>query len=188
MGQARALIYLLRRDLRLSDNAIFNAVASERGISHLIPLYVFNPSQYELSGLAQLEDNQKYPYPEARSRIGKFWRCRPHRAKFLAESLFDLKKSLKAAGSDLLIRAGKPETVISDLVKHLDHAGITVDGVWLSRDCASEEEAEERAIAKSLPNHVKLRVFDDESTLVHRFVVIEFMMDTWVKINWKTHL
>ncbi|KLO08963.1 cryptochrome [Schizopora paradoxa] len=169
MSQARALIYLIRKDLRLSDNIVFNTVASERGISHLIPLYVLNPSQYELSGLTQVEDdlNQTYPYPEARSRLGGFWRCGPHRVKFLAESLFDLKSSLKAVGSDLLIRAGKPESVISEFIQHLDGAGITVDGVWLTRDFATEEVAEERAIARALPKGVKLRIFDDESTLVH---------------------
>jgi len=100
MGQARALIYLLRRDLRLSDNVVFSSAASEPGISHFIPLYVFNPSNHELSGLASHPgENQTYPFPEARSRIGRFWRCGPHRVKFLAESLHDLQTSLKAAGS-----------------------------------------------------------------------------------------
>lgn len=162
----RVLIYVLRHDLRLADNPVFHAIGAQKQITHLIPLFILNPTQYETSGL--LQPSQRSPYPEARSRLGGFWRCGPHRIKFLAESLFDLKAQLKNVGSDLIIRVGRAGRVVGDIVRELNEEGAEIHGVWMTRDCATEEMAEERDIKNAVPNGIQVRVFDDESTLIHR--------------------
>jgi deoxyribodipyrimidine photo-lyase len=87
------VIYALRRDLRLSDNPVFCELSHEflsgsPSFTHILPLYVFPADQVEISGFipedAESEATPKSPYPEARSQVGGFWRCGPHRAKFLA--------------------------------------------------------------------------------------------------------
>lgn len=41
----------------------------------------------------------------------------PYRATFLIESVFDLRKNLQAKGSDLVVRIGKPESILVELAK-----------------------------------------------------------------------
>ena len=161
-------VYVLRRDLRVADNPVFRTLSSLSGSkdAYLIPLYVFNPTQYELSGL--VKEGQTSPYPEARSRLGSFWRCGPHRIKFLAESLHDIQHSLRQKGSDLIIRAGRTDEVVSNLLQVLTKEGMAVKGVWLTKDFATEEQAEERAIRAALPKDVKMNIISDDSTLIRR--------------------
>ena len=83
------LIYVLRRDLRLDDNPVFHEISrlylsKKAQFTHVLPLYVFNASQIEVAGFST---GSRSPYPEARSAVGKFWRCGPHRARFLCESV-----------------------------------------------------------------------------------------------------
>src|ERR1700760_2958865 len=117
---SKILIYLIRRDIRLSDNPIFHEASQlsskpECQFTHLLPLYVFSASQIETSGFHNPANGaDSWPFPEARSRVGKFWRCGPHRAKFLAEGVWDLKESLEGIGSGLCIRAGQPDEIIRD--------------------------------------------------------------------------
>src|SRR4051812_20077249 len=79
MSDSKLLIYLMRRDLRVSDNPILHSLATEKdhGFTHLLPLYVFPAQQVEVSGFIHAE-GKKSPYPEARSQVGGFWRCGPH--------------------------------------------------------------------------------------------------------------
>ncbi|EJD02416.1 cryptochrome, partial [Fomitiporia mediterranea MF3/22] len=161
------LIYILRHDLRLADNPVFTAASTTNAtFTHLIPLFILNPTQYEISGF--LKPDEKSPFPEARSRLGQFWRCGPYRAKFLAESLFDLKKSLQCVGSDLVIRTGEAHDVIGKMIKSLNGGDSEVKAVWMTRDFAAEEFDEERKIRKTLPPGVSFRAFSDESTLISK--------------------
>ncbi|NWI32177.1 CRYD protein, partial [Sula dactylatra] len=43
----------------------------------------------------------------------------PHRLRFLLESLKDLRETLKKKGSTLVVRKGKPEDVVLDLITQL---------------------------------------------------------------------
>ncbi|NXS68496.1 CRYD protein, partial [Pandion haliaetus] len=43
----------------------------------------------------------------------------PHRLRFLLESVKDLRETLKKKGSTLVVRKGKPEDVIRDLITQL---------------------------------------------------------------------
>jgi len=50
--------------------------------------------------------------------------------RFLLESVADVRRSLRAKGSDLVIRIGKPEEVVPELVRSLPD----VSAVYLQRE------------------------------------------------------
>lgn len=151
MAPPRVLIYLLRRDLRVHDNPILHEISrfssqSHVPFSHLLPLYVFPAQQVEVSGL--LSSDAQSPFPEARSQVGHFWRCGPHRVKFLAESVWDCKQHLEGVGSGLEIRAGMLGDVVHDVVARLSSNGLGVAAVWMTREDGIEEKREERDVRK----------------------------------------
>lgn len=107
MSPAKVLLYFIRHGLRVSDNPILQHIATHQGeFTHLLPVFVFHARQIEISGLIQ--DGSESPFPEAKSRIGRFWRCGPHRIRFVTEAVWDMKGSLESIGSGLLIRVGQP--------------------------------------------------------------------------------
>lgn len=175
MSSPRVLIYLLRRDLRLTDNPILHELSktfqqSQNPYTHLLPVYVFPAQQIELSGFLS-SDNERSPYPEARSRVGGFWRCGHHRSKFLAESVWDLKKSLESVGSGLEIRVGMLGQVVADLLDAFKKESIEVAGVWITEEEGSEEKKEERDVKKAAQGaHTDFQVWVDEKYYVDESV------------------
>ncbi|KAF4124530.1 deoxyribodipyrimidine photo-lyase [Geosmithia morbida] len=163
MDGDKVLIYLLRRDLRTSDNPILHhletsspsssspsspAAADDerhhRGFTHLLPVYVFLPNQIEVSGLVR--PGKQSPYPPAVSAIAKFWRCGPHRARFLAQSVWDLKDNLEELGSGLAIRTGDFGTVVKSILGAL--GGATAE-VWMTEELSHEEKLDQDAVASA---------------------------------------
>ncbi|KAG9093114.1 hypothetical protein FS749_015056 [Ceratobasidium sp. UAMH 11750] len=160
----RIAIALLRNDLRVSDNPILYAARDTPGTTHLLPLFVFDERQIELSGVNGYNGSA----PEARTRICGFWRTGRHRACFLAQSVFDLQKRLRALGSDLGVYFGRPENIVPSLVQHLESKGDQVEGVWLQREVASEERTVERRLARALTDtKTVLHLEPGARTLVH---------------------
>ena len=175
MSQPRILVYLLRRDLRLADNPIFHDLVksyqqSNRPYTHLLPLYVFPAQQIEVSGF--LSESERSPYPEARSPAGGFWRCGKHRAKFLAESLFDLRKTLQGAGSGLEIQVGMIQEVVKGLLDSYEteeNEGEVV-GLWMTAEEGVEEKREERAVKRAVEEHGKeFRLWQDEKYFIDEY-------------------
>lgn len=147
MSQGKVLLYLVRRDLRVSDNPILHHITTrEGGFTHLLPVFIFNARQIEISGFIK-NDKATSPFREARSRVGGYWRCGPHRAKFIAEAVWNMKESLESIGSGLLIRAELPGQVVRSLIEGLDSTGLKVGSVWMVGDEGTEEKADENAIA-----------------------------------------
>lgn len=147
MAKSNVLVYILRHDLRLSDNPIFHRLATQTdyGFTHLLPIYVFAAHQIEISGL--INDGSPSPYPEARGTVSKVWRTGPHRAKFIAQSVWNLKESLESVGSGLLLRAGKPSDVIQHLIENLREKGQHVGAVWMTNEEGVEERRDQKAVA-----------------------------------------
>jgi deoxyribodipyrimidine photo-lyase len=185
----KVLIYLLRRDLRLSDNPIFHELcrlyrSQSPAFNLVLPIYVFPAYQTEISGfIPDAEDpdaTPKSPYPEARSQVAGFWRCGPHRARFLAESVWDVKEKLGQAGSDLLVRVGRPADIVRDALDHFEAAPESnpgkspagedhgeVVGVWMTGEEAFEEKQEEMEIQSLVEERGKeFRIFQDEKYFV----------------------
>ena len=147
MPESKVLIYLIRRDLRVSDNPILHhlATSEDLGFTHLLPVCVVTPNQYEVSGF--INNGSPSPFPEARSDVGGFWRCGPHRAKFVAESIWDLKTSFESLGSGLVIRVGQFSDTLKSLVEGLKADGLKVGATWMISQEGSEEKQEERSIS-----------------------------------------
>ncbi|KAK2064761.1 DASH family cryptochrome [Colletotrichum caudatum] len=167
MTATNILVYLLRHDLRIADNPILHhlSTASDHGFTHVLPIYVFPAHQIEISGF--LREGSKSPYPEARSQIGKFWRCGPHRTKFLAQSLWNLKESFESVGSGLSLRAGKFGDVVDDLVQGFSDKNHKVGAVWMTAEESVEEKRDEKAVSAVCEKHgVAFKIWTDEKYFI----------------------
>ncbi len=166
MSVSKVLIYIVRRDLRVSDNPILHSLVTSKdhGYTHLLPLYVFNAQQLETSGFLKDGGAEKSPYREARSQVGGFWRCGPHRAKFLAECVWDMKAGLEKIDSGLCVRVGMPGEVISSILTKSD---FKVGAVWMVAEEGVEENQEERAVRSTcIEAGVDFKLWNDEKYLV----------------------
>ena len=153
MSTPRVLIYLLRRDLRLGDNPVFNEVSntlqqSQLTYTHFLPIYIFAAQQIEVSGFLS-SDSERSPFSEARSSVAGFWRCGHHRAKFLAESVWDLKRSLHHTGSGLEIRVGLAGQVIQEVLSAFKKERAQVVAVWMTDEEGVEEKREEKEVKEA---------------------------------------
>jgi deoxyribodipyrimidine photo-lyase len=168
MDNKDILIYLLRRDLRIADNPILHHLSTQKELpfTHLLPLYIFNAQQLEVSGFATA--GEKSPYKEARSQVAGFWRCGPHRSKFLAESVWDLKGGFEQLGSGLCIRVGSTSDVIRELIPQLNgKPGFKVRAIWIVGEEGVEENREERAIRDICTEaDVDFMLWNDEKYLI----------------------
>lgn len=175
MPTPNILIYLLRKDLRLEDNPIFHAVATDaaKTYTHLLPVYAFPAQQIEVSGFIPKDSREKSPYPEARSNIGKFWRCGPHRAKFIAESVWELKETLGNVGSGLEVRVGMLSDVLKDLIVGLKGNGkeVNIGAVWMTAEEGVEEKLDEKD-CKTICDAagVNFKLWKDEKYFVDEYV------------------
>jgi deoxyribodipyrimidine photo-lyase len=109
----KTILVWFRKDLRIHDNEILTE-AVRKG-DRIIPVYCFDPRHFEIT-----------PFNTSKTGI--------IRAKFLLESVADLRKSFQNAGGDLIIRVGKPEVILPELV-----AKYKVYEVYHHREVASEE-------------------------------------------------
>jgi deoxyribodipyrimidine photo-lyase len=169
---SKILIYLIRRDLRLADNPIFHELArlaaqSQRPFTHVLPVYVFSADQIEISGFLA-SDASKSPYPEARSRVSGLWRCGRLRAKFIAESVWDLKADLEACESGLEIRVGSVKDVVQSLLDgYRNRSDAEVQGIWMTSEEAWEEKQEEQDVEELMAEEEKdFKLWTDEKYFV----------------------
>ena len=109
----KTILVWFRKDLRIHDNEIL-AEAVRKGET-VVPVYCFDPRQFETTSF----HTQKTGYI---------------RARFLIECVADLQASLQKLGADLIIRKGKPEDVLPELVSKYN-----VTEVYHHREVASEE-------------------------------------------------
>lgn len=117
-------IYWLRNDLRLHDNECLH-IATDRE-KPLSAIYIFDSRQFEMLDLG-------------------FRKTGYLRFKFLCDSLLDLQKNYKKAGSELIIKIGKPEDVLAELVQQTK-----ADLLIFQKEIASEEAAVEAAVKARL--------------------------------------
>jgi deoxyribodipyrimidine photo-lyase len=110
-------IVVFTRDLRLHDNPALHQACSRA--RQVVPLFVLDPAL-------------KPP---------------PNRARFLAESLADLRESLRARGSDLVIRPGSPAAEIIRLATETRAAAVYMAGD-VSRYAARRRQALQQECAR----------------------------------------
>jgi deoxyribodipyrimidine photo-lyase len=134
MANETVLIWY-RNDLRLHDHEPLHR-ALEQSPKALLPLYCFDPRQFQQAC---------FGFP----KTGAF------RAQFLLESVADLRRSLRSLRSDLVIRWGKPETIIPELVRRYG-----ISAVYYHAEVTAEETLVERSLAEALePLGVALKSF-----------------------------
>ncbi|SKB82913.1 DASH family cryptochrome [Daejeonella lutea] len=109
----KTILVWFRKDLRIHDNEILTE-AVRKGDT-VVPVYCFDPRQFETTSFQT-------------QKTGAI------RARFLIECVADLQQSLQKLGADLIIRKGKPEDILPELVGKYN-----VSEVYHHREVASEE-------------------------------------------------
>jgi deoxyribodipyrimidine photo-lyase len=205
-AKPRILLYILRRDTRLSDNPIFHQLSllssqddtpgkqSQMGgpdaapihhadspdFTHLLPVYIFPANQVEISGFLESSSDHS-PYPEARSHVAGVWRTGPHRAKFMAEGVWNLKDRLESLGCDsgLQVRVGMTPDVIEQMLdwysEETEHGGprAEIAGIWMTSDQGVEEKADEMEVKNlAASRDIAFKLWDDEKYFLHEYVLI----------------
>ncbi|GER24727.1 gamma-tubulin complex component 4 homolog [Striga asiatica] len=137
----RAAVVWFRNDLRVHDNECLSA-ANDDSLS-VLPVYCFDPRDY------------------GKSSSG-FDKTGPYRATFLIESVTDLRKNLQDRGSDLVVRIGRPESVLLEVVK-----AVGAEAVYMHREVSHEEVKAEEKIEEVMKDEgVEVKYFWG-STLYH---------------------
>ncbi|MFZ4634017.1 MAG: DASH family cryptochrome [Saprospiraceae bacterium] len=120
----RAIVWF-RQDLRLHDNeALTNAL---RMADEVVPMYIFDERIF--CGVT------RYGFP----KTGKF------RAKFVLESVANLRENLRKAGSELIVRTGKPELILAETAK-----SAKASWVFCNRERTHEEVQVQDTLEKNL--------------------------------------
>ncbi|POG56400.1 DASH family cryptochrome [Haloferax marisrubri] len=128
-----------RRDLRLHDN---EALAAACDADRVVPVYCLDPREYG-------------DRPFGGSDSFDFEKTGAHRARFRLESLSDLRSSLRDRGSDLVVREGRPESVLPEVADAVD-----ADFVTVHTHPTPEESSVEAAVERALGDGgVELRRF-----------------------------
>ncbi|KAH7037527.1 DNA photolyase, FAD-binding/Cryptochrome [Microdochium trichocladiopsis] len=161
------LIYLFRHDLRVSDNPILHHLSSssEHGFTHILPLVVLAPQHLEVSGF--LKDGKTSPYPPAKNELSGLWKCGPHRAKFIGESIMNLRHNMDKAGSPLIIKVGKPSQIVEEIQQRLEQEKKHVGAVWTIDEEGTEEKDEEKSLADvCAKNNISFKLWTDEKYFI----------------------
>jgi deoxyribodipyrimidine photo-lyase len=94
----RAIVWF-RQDLRLHDNeALATAL---RMAEEVVPIYIFDERIFK--------GETRFGFP----KIGK------HRARFVLESVQDLRENIQKLGGQLLIRIGRPESILAEMAQQI---------------------------------------------------------------------
>lgn len=120
------VIVLFRGDLRVHDHAALTH-ALEEG-ERIVPVYVFDTRQFGSS-------------PAGFQKTGSY------RARFLLESVQELRSALESRGGGLVVRVGLPERIVPALAKQ-----IRASRVFVHKEIALEEQHVERALREALPD------------------------------------
>ncbi|XP_076899865.1 blue-light photoreceptor PHR2-like [Bidens hawaiensis] len=137
----RTTVVWFRNDLRLHDNESLSSANNDS--MSVLPVYCFDPRDY------------------GKSSSG-FDKTGPYRASFLIESVANLRKNLQSRGSDLIVRIGRPETVITELVN-----SVGAEAVYTHREVSHDEVKGEERIEMMLKDEgVDVKYFWG-STLYH---------------------
>ncbi len=119
MKYQRAIVWF-RNDLRLTDNeTLHQALAMAKEV---IPVFCFDPRHFEATELG-------------------FSKTGPFRAKFLFESVLDLRKNLRETGADLILLRGKPEVELITLASR-----VKADAIFYSEEVTDEEKKVDEAL------------------------------------------
>jgi deoxyribodipyrimidine photo-lyase len=120
----KAIIWF-RNDLRLHDNEALTEALEQK--AKIVPVFIFDERLF--FGKT----------PHGFSKIDSF------RAKFIIESVIDLRENLRKKGAELIVRVGKPEDLIFDMAKQIKSSW-----VYCNRERTHEEVLVQDSLEKKL--------------------------------------
>ncbi len=137
-GARSPVIMWFRNDLRLDCNDAL--VSANRNASAVLPVYCFDPREYNIctSITTNTTSTRNTTTKNATASAG-FERTGAYRARFLIQSVADLRQRLQAQGSDLVVRVGPPEEVLPALVARVGAARVVCHAEVGVEDVRSEE-------------------------------------------------
>ncbi len=128
----KTVILWFRNDLRLHDHIPLTQALSR--FDNVVPFYCFDIRQFEKNSVELPQTG-------------------PFRAKFLIETVADLKKSLQNLGSDLIIRTGYSEKEIMKIVRQLNTHDV------YAYETIPRDENKSESTLKNFLGKRKLRIF-----------------------------
>jgi deoxyribodipyrimidine photo-lyase len=137
MANSTAIVWY-RNDLRLHDHIPLTQALNRFDI--VVPVYCFDPRDFE-------KNSVKLP------------KTGPFRAKFLIETVSDLRGSFRKIGGDLVIRVGRPEVEIAKIAKQLKTSDV------YAYETVPRDEYKSETGLKNFLGKRKLRLFSG-NTLV----------------------
>ena len=144
MNNQNILVWF-RNDLRSHDcETLYRASQEARQTgAKIFPLYCFDPTHF---------DETSFGF----EKTGAF------RAKFLIESIVNIRESLRSLSSDLIVRVGHPDQVLPKLVDQLE-----IGAVYYHAEVTTEEKTVEKKLGSILKEqNVSFKSFWG-STLIH---------------------
>ncbi|MDX2255982.1 MAG: DASH family cryptochrome [Pseudanabaenaceae cyanobacterium bins.39] len=128
MTQHQNILVWFRNDLRSHDCETLSQAAqlAQQMGTQVFPLYCFDPRHFGETSFGF-------------AKTGSF------RAQFMIEAVTDLRAQLRSLNSDLLIRMGKPEAIIPQLVQQLD-----IGSIYYHAEVTTEEKLVEQNLELSL--------------------------------------
>ena len=129
MQKTKNNLVWFRNDLRVHDNAVLYEACKTNG--KVIGLFCLNPKQFEVN-------------PFGFKKTEKF------RARFLLETLNDLKIKLESYNIDLLVFNNRPDVIIPKICTNYN-----ITDIFLQNEWTQEEVHSEAAVKNVLPIHIK---------------------------------
>ena len=160
--QNKNALILFRNDLRINDNAVLDAILKSG--KNIFAVYCFDPRHFEMTTYG-------------------FKKTEKFRAKFLIETISDLKHRLSKLNINLLTYQEKPETVIPKLLEDY-----SMDEIYLQKEWTSEEVEVVESIKKAIPTDV--RIFEIYNQFLYHPEDIEMQILEIPKVftNFRKHI
>ncbi|WP_396601533.1 DASH family cryptochrome [Algibacter sp. R77976] len=117
-----------RNDLRVKDNNVLNQAITES--KHIIAAYCFDPRQFE---------NDEFGFKKTEK----------YRAKFLIETVQNLKVNLKKLNIELYVFTEWPEECLPQLISEYK-----IENIYLQKEWTLEEETVLENLKKTLPDNI----------------------------------
>lgn len=131
--QANIGVVWFRKDLRINDNIVLEEASKNH--SQLIGVYCFNPKDFKINSYG-------------------FKKTEKFRAKFLIETITNLKQNLKRFNIELFVYHDTPAAVIPKLIQQLD-----IKNVYLQKEWTSEEQKELQSIKQHTDKNIVFKSY-----------------------------
>ncbi|MCT7967241.1 DASH family cryptochrome [Laspinema sp. D1] len=131
---SQPIILWYRNDLRVHDHEPLHRAIQNH--APIVPIYCFDPRQFSKT---------TYGFPKTG----------PFRAQFLLESVANLRQFLQNLGSNLIIKIGKPESILPQIAQQ-----VNASAIYFHQEVTAEEIGVETALSQAVnPLDISLKSF-----------------------------